>query len=107
MDDRGFDVQPVEEARIAAAGDRVPGSTRRERRVEEVAWQPDHRDLAGVDVDLDEEHDVHPPAPAVASRIGAQEEEVEPPVTTPRDRTGAGPRDRHVQAGQIAGARTA
>ena len=91
--DRRLDVQRVEQVLEAAAGDGVVRGARRERRVHEVARQADHRDLAGRDVDLDEEHDVHPPAPAIEAGVGAEQEQVEPAVVAPRHR--ARPRPRH------------
>ena len=91
---RGLDIHLVEQALHAAAGNGVLGKSRRERRVLDVARQADHGDLAGGHVDLDQQHHVHPPTPAVASGVGAEQEQVEPAVVAPGGAAGRIPRNR-------------
>ena len=102
MAERRLDVERVQQVGEAAAGDRIASLARRERRVDQVARDADHADLAGVDVDLDQEHDVHPPAPAIRTGVRTEQQQVELAVVAPGHRARALPWDRDTEGGQAA-----
>ena len=98
--ERRLDIERVEQVGEAATRDGITRLARRERRVDQVPRDADHADLPGVDVDLDQEHDVHPPAPAVRAGVRAEQQQVELAVVAPGHGAGALPGHGDAQPGQ-------
>ncbi len=79
---RAFEPQAVDLARVGRAEDR-PGRARRDRHVDRVARQAEHRDLLRLRVDRHDDQRVGVERPLLGPLVGADEQDVQPVLPVP------------------------
>ena len=78
----GVDVERVQQAREPPVGER-PRVLAGERHVDEVARDPEHRRLPGLDVHAQQHHRVGAQQPAAGAGVGAHQQDVQAAVASP------------------------